>query len=139
MNKSNKNSNSKNYRKKQNRNRSHRSGPSEHRDLAERASDLAISSSGSDTSSQSEDEDQNHGSPPKFKIAMWGMYIYNTTRTVDSYVNANLILLSFIRFESMRSKEMFRQKVGKVWTHRQSKIRTTFSWSCIISGRYTLC
>lgn len=76
MSKSNKNSTSKNYRKKQNRNRSHRSGQNEHKDLAERASDLAISSSGSESSSQSDDEGQTHGSPPKFKIAMWGtLYI----------------------------------------------------------------
>lgn len=73
MSKTNKSSNSKNYRRKQNRNKSHRSGHNEHKGLAERASDLTLSSSGSD-SSQSDDDDQTHGTPPKFKIAMWGSY-----------------------------------------------------------------
>lgn len=73
MSKSNKNSSSKNYRQKQNRNRSHRNVQNEHKGLAERASDLALSS-GSDSTSQSDDEDQSHGSPPKFKVAMWGTY-----------------------------------------------------------------
>lgn len=71
MSKSNKSSNSKNYRKKLNRNKSHRSGYNEHNVLAERASDLTLSSSESD-STNSEDDDQILESPPKFKIAMWG-------------------------------------------------------------------
>lgn len=74
MSKSSKNSNSKNYRKKQIRSRSHRTQQYERKSLAERASDLAISSSGSDSSSETDDEGQSFGSPPQFKIAMWGTY-----------------------------------------------------------------
>lgn len=89
MSKANKSSNSKNYRKKQNRNRSHRSGHNEHKGLAERAADLTISSSGSD-SSQSDDDEPSHGSPPNFKIAMWGML------TLRCFNNLNHLIISFL-------------------------------------------
>lgn len=97
MNKSHKNSGSKNYRKKQNRSRPQRYN--EHRSLAERASDLAISSSGSDSSSQSDDDEQNEGSPPQFKIAMWGKSIVWWTRNTNFWhvmtYRAELSLRSF--------------------------------------------